>query len=261
MLSTRYVDGSPVWLDLSSPDLAVARKFYTGLFGWTFDQGGPEVGGYGVFQLSGRTAAGAMTVTPDQAPPAWNLYFQTSDIDASAQAVEREGGTVAMAPVDVMDMGRMATFLDSSGAAFSGWQPGTNKGLGAAGETGALCWAELYTPDTGGALAFYGGVWGWGSSEMTFENGAYVMVHPEGGTPDDMFAGMVPVDEDPAGARGGPYWLPYFAVADCDATAGRATELGGTVRVPPTDIPDVGRVAGFADPHGARFAVLQPQDR
>jgi predicted enzyme related to lactoylglutathione lyase len=53
-------------------------------------------------------------------------------------------------------------------------------------------------------------------------------------------------------------WLPYVAVAGCDATADKARALGGQVLSPPTDIPGVGRFAVFADPVGAAIAVLEP---
>jgi predicted enzyme related to lactoylglutathione lyase len=37
------------------------------------------------------------------------------------------------------------------------------------------------------------------------------------------------------------------AVEDIDATAARATRLGGTLRLPPTEIPEVGIFAVIAD--------------
>jgi predicted enzyme related to lactoylglutathione lyase len=52
-----------------------------------------------------------------------------------------------------------------------------------------------------------------------------------------------------------PNWLVYFAVADCDAAVARVAELGGSVHVPPTDIPP-GRFSVLSDPHGAMFAVI-----
>jgi predicted enzyme related to lactoylglutathione lyase len=46
-------------------------------------------------------------------------------------------------------------------------------------------------------------------------------------------------------------------VADCDAVAAKATQLGGTVCVPPADIPKVGRFAVLGDPQGAYFSIIQ----
>jgi predicted enzyme related to lactoylglutathione lyase len=48
----------------------------------------------------------------------------------------------------------------------------------------------------------------------------------------------------------------YFAVADADATAAKATESGGTVIAAPFDTP-VGRMAVLSDPQGAAFSIIQ----
>jgi hypothetical protein len=53
------------------------------------------------------------------------------------------------------------------------------------------------------------------------------------------------------------YFLSYFAVEDCNATAGHAVRLGGRISAPPFDIP-YGRMAVLQDDQGAVFAVLQP---
>jgi predicted enzyme related to lactoylglutathione lyase len=55
-----------------------------------------------------------------------------------------------------------------------------------------------------------------------------------------------------------PHWLPYFAVADCDATVDTCKAAGGKVHMTPVEIPNVGRFAALADPQGAAFAVLKP---
>ena len=52
-----------------------------------------------------------------------------------------------------------------------------------------------------------------------------------------------------------PRWVAYFAVADCDAAAVRAAELGGQVAVPPAYAPP-GRLAVITDPQGAAFTIV-----
>ncbi|MFD5114430.1 VOC family protein [Streptomyces sp. NPDC058391] len=259
MLTTPFVTGSPNWADLGTPDIKGATAFYHGLFGWDFMSAGLEAGGYGMFQLSGGTAAGVMPVPPDQGPPSWSLYFQTPDAESTAKAVEQAGGSVAFQPMDVMDLGRMAVFTDQAGAGFSAWQPGRNKGLGVVNAPGSLCWAELYTPDEDAAYAFYHTVFGWEALSMPMPDGVgtYRMVNPAGQGPDTMFGGFVPLGADPVEADSGPHWQLYFAVTDCDAAAVTAQQLGGTIRMEPTDIEGVGRFAKLADPYGALFAVMQ----
>lgn len=53
-----------------------------------------------------------------------------------------------------------------------------------------------------------------------------------------------------------PHWMPYFRVDDCDATTKLAAALGGSAKVPPMDIANVGRFAVLADPLGAHFSVI-----
>ncbi|MEV2195979.1 VOC family protein [Streptomyces phaeochromogenes] len=259
MLTTRFVTGAPNWVDLGTSDIDGATSFYNGLFGWDFRSAGPESGGYGFFQLSGKTAAGGMQTSPEQGPPSWNVFFQTPDADATARAVEQTGGKVLMPPDDVMKEGRLAVFSDKAGVSFSVWQPGQLRGIDIAGDPGSLCWVELYTPDIAAAAAFYYSVLGLETSAMPFPGGTYTCLNPAEGGEDSMFGGVVPLADDPTEQETGAYWLPYFEVADTDALVGKAEELGGTVRMPATSVEGVGRIAKLADPYGARFAVIKSE--
>ena len=257
MLTTRFVTGAPNWIDLTTPDIQSAGYFYGGLFGWRFQPGGPETGGYGLFQLEGKTVAGGMQTTEELGPPSWTVYFQTPDTDATAKAAEQAHGSVLVQPMDVLDMGRMAVLADKAGVHFGLWQPGTNKGLDVVQEPGSLCWLELYTADVPAAAGFYNATLGMETFALDFYGGTYTTFSPGGQGEDAMFGGVVDKADDPAEAQSPPYWLPYFEVTDTDATVARAQELGGAVRMPATDLPDVGRIAKLTDPYGARFAVIK----
>ncbi|WNM31572.1 VOC family protein [Streptomyces sp. Li-HN-5-11] len=259
MLTTRFVNGAPNWIDVGTSDLDGARSFYGGLFGWQFQSAGPDAGGYGFFQLDGRTVAGGMQITAEQGPPSWTVYFQSADAQATAKAAEEAHGRVLAQPMDVMGQGHMAVLADKAGVPFGIWQPGQTRGVDMAGDPGSLCWVELITPDIAAAAAFYHKALGLETSAVPFPGGTYTCVNPAEGGEDAMFGGMVPLSDDPA--ETGAYWLPYFEVTDADAVAARARELGGTVRVPATDIEGVGRFAKLADPSGARFAVIRSAQR
>ncbi|MFB6549067.1 VOC family protein [Streptomyces sp. NPDC056405] len=259
MLTTRFVTGAPNWIDVGTPDIDGAASFYGGLFGWRFRSAGPEAGGYGFFELDGRIVAGGMRTTPEQGPPSWTVYFQTPDAEAAAKASEQARGGVLMRPMDVMDQGTMAILADRAGVSFGVWQPGRLGGLGVAGETGALCWVELYTADIAAAAAYYRAVLGLETSAVSFPGSTYTCVNPAGEGEESMFGGVVPLADDPLETDG--HWLPHLAVDDTDAAVARTLELGGTVRMPATDIEGAGRLARLADPYGARFAVLRPMPR
>jgi predicted enzyme related to lactoylglutathione lyase len=54
-----------------------------------------------------------------------------------------------------------------------------------------------------------------------------------------------------------PHWGVYFAVDDADRAVDTVKRHGGTVLMGPQEIP-VGRLAGFVDPQGAAFAIIEP---
>ncbi|UIX29544.1 VOC family protein [Streptomyces sp. GQFP] len=258
MLTTRFVTGAPNWIDLGTPDIEGATAFYSALFGWDFQSAGPEAGGYGFFQLGGRTAGGGMQMTEEQGgAPSWTVSFQTPDVDATVKAAEQVGGAAPMPPMDVMDAGRMAVLTDTAGAVFGLWQPARIKGLEVTGAPGSLCWVELYTTDVPKAAAFYGTVLGLETSAVPFPGGSYTCVNPAGAGEDGMFGGVIDIADDPTGTETTPYWLPYFEVTDAGATVAKAQELGGQVRMPATEVEGVGTIAKLTDPYGARFAVIK----
>ncbi len=77
----------------------------------------------------------------------------------------------------------------------------------------------------------------------------------EAGAPEgfeDVVASLNPIAEDQPDVPA--HWSVTFAVDDADATAKRATELGGQVVVPPFDAPWV-RMTVITDPQGATFTA------
>jgi len=259
MVTTDFKTGSPNWIDLGSPDTARAAAFYAAVFGWEFQSAGPEAGGYGFFQLGGRTVGALGPLTEEGASSAWTVYFQSPDADATAKTVEQGGGTVRMAPDDVFDAGRMAAFTDPTGGEFAIWQPAGTKGLDVVGELGSFLWAELHSDDVPAAVEFYRSLFGWRASTDSGVPGVEYTVLSTAEGEDQLaagFGGAAPLH--PALRTG---WLVYFSAADPDAVAGTVQANGGTVVLPLEDVPTVGRIGIFADPFGAQFAVLRPEPR
>ncbi|MFD9301744.1 VOC family protein [Streptomyces sp. NPDC060048] len=257
MLGTDFRKGSPNWLDLGSPDTDAAVSFYTGVFGWDFVSLGPEAGGYGFFQVDGKTVAALGPLTEEGAKSAWMLHFHTPDIQATVDAVKAGGGAVRMDPMDVMGEGWLAQATDPQGAQFALWQPGKTAGLGLTSAENTLVWAELHVPDPVADIAFYSELFGWRSADMEAPGMTYrVLSTADGDQEQASFGGVAPSEGD--GPKG---WVPYFNVADVDATVGAAKAGGGSVLMPAADVPDVGRIAFLADPAGAMFALLKPDPR
>jgi predicted enzyme related to lactoylglutathione lyase len=252
MKVTQYDNGVPNWADLGSADLAASKRFYGTLFGWDPLEGGPESGGYAIFHKDGAAVGGVGPLQGPDQPPAWTIYLATDDADATAAKVEASGGKVLMAPMDVMDQGRMAIFMDPTGAVFGVWQKITFPGAQLQQEPGALSWTELATRDAEAATQFYRSVFGWSAGVEEMQGVPYTIFR----VGDSGVAGMMQMTEQYPPEMPS-FWTPYFGSADVDATAAKVQELGGTVLVPPTDIPEVGRFAVISDPQGAFFSIIK----
>lgn len=251
---TSYAPGTPSWVDLGTPDPDAAEQFYGPLLGWSFDPGESpaETGGYRSAMLREQPVGGVMALMREGQPPAWSTYISVADADATAAAIAENGGSVAVEPMDVLDIGRMAFFIDPTGAFCGIWQPRTFQGAGLVNEPGAFAWNELETRDPEAAKAFYGAVFGW---EFEDHDMGPMGTYTEWRLGDAAIGGMANIagrvpDEVPA------HWIVYFAVEDADAAAAQVTDLGGAVNFGPVDIP-AGRFAMVADPWGAPFAVIK----
>jgi len=115
---------------------------------------------------------------------------------------------------------------------------------------GAFSWNELMTNDVDGAKAFYQKLLGWELSDMDTSFGTYTMAK----SGDMDVAGIMATPKEAEGMP--PMWGAYVTVDDVDAIQAKVTELGGTVILPPQDIPNVGRFLVMQDPQGAPLVLI-----
>lgn len=253
--ATTTVVNRPAWIDLSSPDAAASREFYSRLFGWNIEVNpDPQYGGYGMAKVGGHDVAGIGPKQSEEAPTAWSLYIGTNDAEEAARKAAAAGGKVIAPPFDVGDQGRMAVFQDTVGAFISVWQPQA-MGTFHSQVPNSFGWGELNARGVGNAVPFYGAVFGWTDKRSDMGEGQppYIEFQIDGVS----IAGamempaMVPPEVP-------NYWLVYFAVEDVDQKAREATEAGAQEILAPRDFPG-GRFAIVQDPQGAVFGLLRMQ--
>jgi predicted enzyme related to lactoylglutathione lyase len=122
-------------------------------------------------------------------------------------------------------------------------------------DQGEFIWYELMTTDAEGAKDFYDAVVGWNiAGESQFPNGYRMIGRSDGG----FAGGLLPINEEMQQHGARPGWLGYIYVDDVDATSDAILRAGGSSLLPPTDIPNVGRIAMVADPQGAPFYIMKP---
>jgi predicted enzyme related to lactoylglutathione lyase len=274
-----YPAGVPCWVDTAQPDPEAAVSFYSGLFGWEFEDRMPadSPGRYFVAQLRGRDVA-AVGSQPEGMPPTpvWNTYVWVDSADEATAKARDAGGQVLVEPFDVLDAGRMAMLADPEGAAFCVWQAKEHKGAQLVNEPGTWNFSGLNTRDPEGAKAFYGTLFGWeaesvdsGEASFTFWRlpgyGDHLAerdpelrerMEADGAPPgfEDAVAWLAPMTPDQFPEGTPAHWGITFSVDDADRVADTAAKLGGTVLAPPFDAPYV-RMTVLSDPQGATFTA------
>ncbi len=123
---------------------------------------------------------------------------------------------------------------------------------------GTFGWVDYAATDLDQAKKFYGELFGWSvdGGGATASGEPYVMARFH----DQDVGGLMamPAEQQQMGVP--PHWNSYVCVADVDAAAVRARELGGQVHAGPMDLPEAGRIAVVADPTGAIFHLWTPSD-
>jgi predicted enzyme related to lactoylglutathione lyase len=236
--------GRFVWFELLTKDANRAQGFFGELFGWSAKTVPMPGGDYTMIAApDGRTIGGYA----DGEGGRWLPYLRVpSAADAAAQ-VGKLGGKVVKPAFKIGDFATMAVLADPHGAEFAVWQPAKVEDPGAPA-VGHFGWCELASKDPAASVAFYRALGGFTAREMAMPDGAYHLLESEGAGRAGIMAQHAP---QPTA------WVPYVLVASADATAAKAQKLGAALVVPPTDIPDVGRFAIFANPQGHATGILQ----
>ncbi|HYZ28157.1 MAG TPA: VOC family protein [Thermoleophilaceae bacterium] len=254
---TSYPHGTFSWVENATTDQDGAKRFYTALFGWEYDDS--PVGDGVVYSMAKLRGSYVAAIAPQRqeeremgVPPHWNSYVTVDDIDAASAHVEELGGKLLAPPFDVMEVGRMSVLSDPTGAVLCLWQPRQHIGAGLVNVPGAFSWNELGTRDPVAAEAFYSSLLGWEFERMDAGPVEYWTIRNAGREN----GGMRRMgDETPADVP--PHWLVYLAVEDIDASESVVADGGGRTIVPKTEAGPGNAFAVFADPPGATFGVFQ----
>jgi predicted enzyme related to lactoylglutathione lyase len=254
------VPGSPllpgkfVWGDLVTDDVQSARKFYSQLLGWTFQ----DVGDYTICANDGRPLCGMFQRTrpaDGKAKPRWFGYISVASVSRAQKAVIDGGGKVLAEPRKMPKRGEQAVFADSEGAVFGVVKSSEGDPEDFLADPGDWIWIQLLSRDANKAAQYYKSVAGYEVIENTLTNALsnYVLVS-EGyarATVRTMRSGKDQVE---------PTWLLFVRVKSVSESVAKTKELGGKVLVEPKPERFNGKVAVVEDPTGAAIGLLEWSD-
>jgi predicted enzyme related to lactoylglutathione lyase len=246
--------GSFVWYEFMSTDVAAAKAFYGKVVGWNMEDVPITDMTYTLLSAGKRQVGGMMTmpqrVREGGMKPFWAAHIGVDDVDAAAAKVQRLGGQVHREPTDIPNVGRFASVADRQGAHFLLFKPTRPGERAVSSLPGDIGWHELHTSAWPNAFEFYSAMFAWtkGDSVDMGPMGTYQLFKIGDINAGGMF--------NSPGAKAACFWLYYFMVDDIDAAALRVSANGGTVRQGPLQVPGGGWIVQAADTEGAAFALL-----
>ncbi len=246
------IPGKIVWHDLLSEDPAAARRFYGGLFGWTFRDVGLGRGqSYTVIEHDGRVIGGLVDARPlarDVNVSRWIPVLSVPDMNRAMATVRAAGATVYQAPLDIPQRGIVAVIADPQGAVLTLLEPHGGDPPDRSAEPGDWLWNEIWSSDPDASLAFYQSLVPGYTVERAGDDESTYRYLSAGAAPR---AGVLPKPVE----RIADTWMAYVRVTDPTAVAAAAEALGGEVLLSPRTDPRGGEVAILNDPTGAGFLV------
>ncbi|MBK7405020.1 MAG: VOC family protein [Phycisphaerales bacterium] len=116
--------GAISWHDLTVPDAAPIRDFYSAVVGWEAEP--VDMGGYADFAMTsgGSPVAGVCHARGANAdlPAQWMMYITVADLDASLARARSLGGEIVAGP-KASGTARYAVVRDPAGAVCALYQP------------------------------------------------------------------------------------------------------------------------------------------
>ncbi len=248
--------GKIIWADLTTPDLDASKRFYSGLFGWTFRDLRVGEKGYSVALLDGIPVAGLFQrPEPAGRRPAWISFIAVRDVDAAKKTALENGARVLFGPRSFPQRGRQAVFADPEGAVFGVLASSSGDPGDFLAAPGAWIWNSLLTRDPDKEAAFYQTLFAYDVFDLPGDDGRDHLILSS----DDYARASVNPLPSRASNRP-PHWLGFVRVVDAVDAAARAAALGGRVVVQPHVDRHGGKVALVADPAGALLGLMEWSD-
>ena len=247
-MSNADTRGRFIWHELLTTDTASAAAFYPKVVPWRTQPS--SMPGYTIW-MAGQTQIGGLMAAAGGTPPHWLVYVGTPSVDGTCAQAQGLGAKVVKAPADIPNVGRWAVLSDPQGATFAVFTPAGGQAPATQPTVGGFTWHELATTDVGGALRFYGALFGWtkGAAHDMGAMGTY-QIFEHGGK---QAGGMA----NTQGPSTPPSWLSYINVGDANRAVAAAKAGGGRLLHGPMEVPGGSWIALLMDPQGGAFAVQE----
>lgn len=250
-----------IWYELVTCDMDKAITFYEKVIGWDVRDSGMPDTRYMIFGKNGKDVGGIMTWdhagVPDLSAQ-WVGHIHTANLDEELPAVEADGGTIVKAARDIPGVGRIAVVLDPQKVKYLLFEPKEQETPPRLEQnaTGNVGWHELLTDDQSAAFSYYSRHYGW---QKDYAHDMGVMgAYQTFRTGEPRFSGGMMNRTGPGMPEGiPPHWQYYFTVDDLETAQECVIEAGGTIVMPPIEVPGGSRILQAIDDQGGHLFLTQ----
>ena len=107
-------------VELNTPELAQAKKFYSSVFSWKLEDM-PGIG-YTMINVGKGTAGGMQQKPMPEQPTAWLPYVEVADVRGTLDKARTAGANVVVDYTPIGEMGAIGVFVDPAGASLGVWE-------------------------------------------------------------------------------------------------------------------------------------------
>jgi predicted enzyme related to lactoylglutathione lyase len=250
-----------IWYELVTGDVEKAADFYRKVVGWQIKDSGMPGMKYMMFGKDGKDVGGMMTWAgagmPDL-PPEWMGHIYTAKLNEELKAVTADGGMVVRPAQEIPGVGRFAVVLDPQKVKYLLFEPNTQEAPPRLDQmaVGNVGWHELLTDDQAKAFDYYAKHYGW-QKDRVHDMGA-MGTYQTFRIDKPLYTGGMMNRKGPGMPEGiPPHWQFYFIVDDIEAAQDRVIEAGGTIVLPPMEVPGGSRILQATDNQNGHFALTQ----
>ena len=254
-VTSQHRIGKVIWRDLETTQMAAAKRFYTGLFGWQFRGYHADGMDDAVALKSGHPVAGILQRRirkGEERPSAWLPFLAVRDADAAVITALQHHAQIVSEPENLPLRGRQALLTDPEGVRFGILSSSSGDTPDVTGLPGMWLWTALVSRDSGDEAVFYQQVFGYNLLGMPTNDGfEHIRLSSDGLV-------RISVSEMPADAASlHPYWISFVRTDDATDTVARAQRLGARVMLNVRRDNHGDQSAVLADPTGARFGITE----
>jgi len=257
----RLLPGKIVFSMLVTPDLSRAETFYGSLFGWSFR---PVTGGRhprAEIMLAGQpigTIVAHRLDNPKQDVPFWLPFISTSDTATVARITRHYGGRVLSGPHQWNGLGQAVIVADPQQGIYGALsaRTGDPADMPNMPDFNRFSWATLLSPSPATAAGYYQMLYNYKvAAAPEADSGSHYILSSQG--QERASVNTLPADVMP---RDRARWIQFVQVRNSATMATRAVSLGGQVIVPTHVDRDGALISVIADPAGAVFGLIEPQE-